>query len=160
MKKISIAVALGLALLAAGTAAARADTDPPKAWQDVRALVVRFNDAQNAHNLDVASQLLLNSPDLEWTEGGLTLRGHDAAVNRLAQLYSGIFAVLPDYGQMTISLVGPDEAKVSMPVTYGFGQPGTAPNTTQSILSARAVKTAVGWRLAQVEHEPAPIAQF
>ena len=158
MKKISIVVALGLVLFAAGTAIARPDSDPPKAWQDVRALVVRFNDAQNAHNLDVASALLLDSPYLRWTEGSFTLLGHDAAVGRLAQLYAGVFDVMPDYGQMNIVLVGSDEAQVAVPIRYGSGLPGSSPTTVQSFLTARAVRTPVGWRLAEVRHEPTPIA--
>lgn len=158
MKRISIAAVLGLALFAAGTAIARPDTDPPKAWQDVRALVVRFNDAQNAHNLDVAGALLLDSPYLQWTEGSITLRGHDAALRRLAQLYASIFDVMPDYGQMTIDMLGSDEARVAVPVRYGTGVPGSGPTTVASFMTARAVRTPSGWRLAEVSHEPVPIA--
>lgn len=163
MRKTSIAVALGLALALGAIAAARADTDPPKDWQDVRALVVRFNDAQNAHNIDVISVLLLNSPTFVWTTGSGAQLGHDDAVNRLASLYQNTgntFSVLPDYGSLTIQLVSPAEAAISFQTQFKTSPPGQDTQTTTSVVRERAVKTPQGWRLASVDTTPSPTALF
>jgi len=158
MKKIILATAFGLALALAAASAVRADADPPKAWQDVRALVVRFNDAQNAHNLEVVGALMLNSPDFAWEAGHVVELGHDAALNKLAQIYQGDWRVLPDYGALAIQLTSPTEAEVTVPTEFKSAAPGQDVVTTESIVRERAVLTPQGWRLALIATDPPPAA--
>ena len=158
MKKIILATAIGLALTLVTASATRADTDPPKAWQDVRALVVRFNDAQNAHNLDVVDALMLNSPDFVWSAGNILELGHDAALGKLAQVYQGDWRVLPDYGALSIQLVSPSEAYITAPTEFKTALPGQDVMTTESVVRERAVLTPAGWRLARIATDPPPAA--
>jgi hypothetical protein len=158
MKKIVFAAAFGLALIVGAAGVARADTDPPKAWQDVRALVVRFNDAQNAHNLDVVGALMLNSPEFVWSAGNDVELGRDAALNKLARIYQGDWRVLPDYGNLSIQLVSPTEAYVTAPTEFKFAPPGQDVVTTQSVVRERVVLTPQGWRLARIATDPPPAA--
>ncbi|HXQ23851.1 MAG TPA: hypothetical protein VN812_19380 [Candidatus Acidoferrales bacterium] len=155
MKKIALAVFACLALAPAWDQPARAQADPPKAWQDVRALVVRFNDAQNSHDLDVIGALLLDSPAFTWADGPVTLQGHDAAVSRLAAMYqSGSWSVLPDYGSLNIRLVGPDAADVTLPAQFKEDIPNQDTFVTSSVVYERAVRTPEGWRLSSVTMQP------
>lgn len=157
MKKMAYASLVGLALVLAVLNVARADTDPPKAWQEVRALVVRFNDAQNAHNPDVVGALLLNSPDFALSVGPDQIRGHDAAVSRLGALYQNLsLSVLPDYGALDIQLAGSNEANVTMPTQFRTSVPGGDTVMTQSVVHERVVKTQQGWRIASMTADPAP----
>jgi hypothetical protein len=158
MKKIILATAFSLALTLAAASAARASDGPPKAWQDVRALVVRFNDAQNAHNLDVVGALMLNSPDFVWEAGNVVELGHDAAVNKLAQIYQGDWRVLPDYGALSIELVTPTQADVTMPTEFKSAPAGQDVVTTESVVRERAVLTPQGWRLVRIATDPPPAA--
>ncbi|MBV8222409.1 MAG: hypothetical protein JO293_03545 [Candidatus Eremiobacteraeota bacterium] len=157
MQKIII-TALSLTILAIMAADARAASDPPKAWQDVRALVVRFNDAQNVHNIDVSGALLLNSPEVSLTAGPVLAVGHDAAVNALVRAYAGDWRVLPDYGRLSIQLTSPTQADVSVPVEFKTAAPGQDITTTESMVRERAVLTPDGWRLASIAIDPAPAA--
>lgn len=158
MKKIILATAFGLALTIIAASAARAATDPPKAWQDVRALVVRFNDAQNSHNLDVVGALMLNSPDFVWSAGNVVELGRGAAINKLAQVYQGEWRVLPDYGALDIQMVSPTEASVTVPTEFKSAPLGQDLVTTESVVRERAVLTPEGWRLARIATDPAPAA--
>jgi hypothetical protein len=155
MKKIAFAIFACVALALGLNQPARAQPDPPKAWQDVRALVVRFNDAQNAHDLDVIGALLLDSPSFTWADGSETLQGHDAAVNRLAAMYqSGAWSVLPDYGSLNIRLVSPDAADVTLPAQFKEDIPNQDTLVTSSVVYERAVRTPEGWRLSSVNVQP------
>lgn len=159
MKKIAYVSLVGLALALAVLNVARADTDPPKAWQEVRALVVRFNDAQNAHNLDVVGALLLNSPDFVLSLGPDQIRGHDAAVSRLTSLYQNLsLNVLPDYSALNIQLAGSNQANVTMPTQFKTSLPGGDTVMTQSVMHLRAIKTPEGWRFASMTADTAPAA--
>ena len=132
--------------------------DPPKAWQDVRALVVRFNDAQNVHNIDVVGALLLDSPNTWFAAGQAVQVGHDAAVRKLAQAFEGDWRVLPDYSQLSIQLTSPTQADVTVPTEFKSAVPGSDVVTTESMVRERAVLTQDGWRLASVTIDPAPAA--
>ncbi|HME80532.1 MAG TPA: nuclear transport factor 2 family protein [Candidatus Eremiobacteraceae bacterium] len=155
MKKIASAILACLAASLVLPAVARASDDPPKAWQDVRALVVRFNDAQNSHDLDVIGALLLDSPDFTWADGPLTLRGHDAAMSQLAAMYqSATWSVLPDYGSLNIRLLSPDAADVSLPAQFKEDVANQDTLVTRSVVYERAIRTPQGWRLASVTVQP------
>jgi hypothetical protein len=157
IRKIAYAAIITLALATAGASTARANADPPKAWQDVRALVVRFNDAENSRNSGVLSALLLDSPDLIWSNGGAIERGHDAVAAQLPFLYGGTMSVLPDYSELTIDLLSPTEADVMMPTQFRSDSLETGSVTTSSVVRERAVKTTDGWRFASIDTQPAPL---
>jgi len=160
MKKIAFASFMGLALAMSMVSMARADADPPKAWQDVRALVVRFNDAQNAHNLDVIGALLVNSPDFVWAVGPTVQHGRDAALGQLAAMYQAAnWSVLPDYGALNIQLLGDDQADVTLPTQFKATTP-LQDTTMQAVVHERAIKTSEGWRLSAVAVQPQPAAAF
>ncbi len=151
------AALITLSLATAAASVARADADPPKAWQDVRALVVRFNDAENSQNTGVLSALLLDSPDLSWSSGLATERGHLAVSALLPDLYGSTMTVLPDYGNLTINLLSSTEADVMMPTQFRSESLQSDPMMTSSMVREHAVKTADGWRLVSIDTQPAPV---
>jgi SnoaL-like domain len=158
MNRTTFLYAGAAALAGAGLAPSLARAaDPSKSWQQVRALVARFVDAQNAHNLDVTSALLWDSPDFEMQIPDSTVRGHAAAVDRFTALYQGMWRLSPDYGSLDIQIVDPDHAVVTVPVEYKTGETNGDPVTTQSVLAARVVYTAVGWRIASLAPNPPPV---
>lgn len=157
VRKFVYVACIALALAMAGASIARADADPPKAWQDVRALVVRFNDAQNSQNSGVLSALLLDSPDLNWSSGVVSARGHEAVVAQLPFLYGGTMTVLPDYGALTIDLLSPTAADVTMPTQFRSESLLSDAVMTTSVVREHAVKTVDGWRLSSVDTQPAPV---
>jgi hypothetical protein len=157
IRKIAYVAIISLALVTAAASTARADADPPKAWQDVRALVVRFNDAENSQNSGVLSALLLDSSDLSWSNGGATQRGHDAVVAQLPFLYGSAMSILPDYSALTINLLSPTEADVTMPTQFRSESLQSGAVMTSSVVRMHAVKTSNGWRLASIDTEPAPL---
>ena len=157
LRAFAYAAFLTLALGTAAASTARADADPPKAWQDVRALVVRFNDAQNSQNSGVLSALLLDSPDLNWSSGIVSARGHEAVVAQLPFLYGGTMTVLPDYGALTIDLLSPIAADVTMPTLFRSESLLSDTVLTTSVVREHAVKTADGWRLSSIDTQPAPV---
>jgi hypothetical protein len=157
LRKFIYAACVALALSTAAASMARAAGDPPKAWQDVRALVVRFNDAENSQNSGVLSALLLDSPDLNWSSGLASARGHEAVVAQLPFLYGGTMTVLPDYGALTIDLLSPIAADVTMPTQFRSESLLSDAVMTTTVVREHAVKTADGWRLSSIDTQPAPV---
>jgi hypothetical protein len=157
LRKFVHAACITVALMTAAASVARAGADPPKAWQDVRALVVRFNDAENSQNSGVLSALLLDSPDLNWSSGISNARGHEAVVAQLPFLYGGTMTVLPDYGALTIDLLSPIAADVTMPTLFRSESLLSDAVMTTTVVREHAVKTADGWRLSSVDTQPAPV---
>ncbi|MBV8171839.1 MAG: nuclear transport factor 2 family protein [Candidatus Eremiobacteraeota bacterium] len=151
MKKIACAALAGLALAASIPSIGHAANDPSKSWQDVRALVVRFNDAQNAHNLDVIGALMTDSPNFQWSFGQYQQRGKDAALAQLAGMYQRAdWSVLPDYGNMDIRMTGPSSANIDMPVQYKAST-AAQDTTLTAMVHEEAVRTSAGWRLSGVQ---------
>ena len=154
MKKIVFAMLAGLVLAASVPAIARAANDPSKGWQDVRALVVRFNDAQNAHNLDVIGALMTDSPRFEWSFGQYQQHGRDAALAQLAGMYQRAdWSILPDYGNLDIHMTGSSSADITMPVQYKASTPAQDATLT-ALVHEQAVKTPDGWRLSGLQVQP------
>src|SRR5271166_2266834 len=157
MRKIACAGIVSLVLALAMASAARAAADPPKAWQDVRALVVRFNDAENSQNSGVLSALLLDSPSLSWSNGVNTALGHDAVIAQLPFLYGSMMSILPDYSALTIDVLSPTEADVTMPTQFRSESLMSDAVMTSSLVRGGAVKTPDGWRLSSIDTQPAPL---
>lgn len=159
MKRLTLlcAVVACIATQGLGMLTARADADPPKSWQEVRALIARFMDAQNAHNLDVTGALLWNSPDFQMQAPDALIRGHDEAVTRFNALYQGMWRLSPDYSGLDIKITSPGRAQFTVPVEYKTGEANGDPITTQSILQASAIRTGDGWRIASIMPQPPPV---
>jgi hypothetical protein len=154
MKKVVFVMLAGLALATSIPAVTRATNDPPKGWQDVRALVVRFNDAQNAHNLDVIGALMTDSPRFEWSFGQYQQHGRDAALAQLAGMYQRAdWSILPDYGNLDIHMTGSSSADITMPVQYKASTPAQDATLT-ALVHEQAVKTPDGWRLSSLQVQP------
>jgi uncharacterized protein (TIGR02246 family) len=146
---IEAAFAAGFVTLAStGVSAAPED--------EVRAVFDQFVKAQNSHDLQAVSELLLDSPNFLWVTRGAPVWGRDAALKRFEMLYQGTWKLSPDMPNLKAVLVNDTTAQVHVPITFNIGAPGQPAPDAPFLMNQTLVRTAAGWRIANVLPIPLP----
>ena len=141
-------VAGALALLPTVASAAGED--------DVRAVFDQFVKAQNAHDVAGVRELLLDSPNFLWVTRGAPVWGREAALKRFQSLYQGTWKLSPDMSNLKTVLVSESTAQIYIPITFNIGPPGQPAPDTPFLMNQTLVKTAAGWRIANILPIPLP----
>jgi ketosteroid isomerase-like protein len=141
-------VASLLAFSAIGVMAAPGD--------DARATFDRFVDAQNAHDLAAVRELLLDSANFLWVTRGAPIWGRDAAVKRFENLYQGTWKLSPDLANLKVVLVNDTTAQLFVPITFNIAPAGQPAPDAPFLMNQTLMKTAAGWRIANILPIPAP----
>lgn len=123
---------------------------------EVRAVFDQFVKAQNSHDLQAVSELLLDSPNFLWVTRGAPVWGRDTALKRFETLYQGTWKLSPDMPNLKAVLVSDTTAQVHVPITFNIGAPGQPPTDVPFLMNQTLVKTAAGWRIANVLPIPLP----
>ncbi|HEV7578312.1 MAG TPA: nuclear transport factor 2 family protein [Caldimonas sp.] len=144
------------AVLLAGllTLSATAATAAPE--DDVRLVFERFVSAQNAHDLVAVGEVLLDSPNFLWVTRGAPIWGRDAALKRFETLYQGTWKLSPDTSSLKTVLVNDTTAQLYVPITFNIGPPGQSAPDAPFLMNQTLVKTAAGWRIANILPVPLP----
>jgi ketosteroid isomerase-like protein len=145
-----IAFVTGLLLLVAAVSASAGGDD------DVRVVFDRFVAAQNAHDLAVVGDLLLDSPSFLWITRGAPVWGREAALKRFDGLYKGTWKLEPDRTEMRVTLLNDNVAQLYVPILFTIGGPGAPPQATRFLMNQTLVKTPAGWKVASILPIPAP----
>jgi hypothetical protein len=82
-------IAISLMLLTVAGVARASSQD------EVKALLAKFVEAQNAHDLKAVGELLQDSPQFLWITRGMPIWGRDAALKRFEALYQGTLVSRP-----------------------------------------------------------------
>ena len=123
---------------------------------DVRAAFDQFVKAQNAHDVAAVRELLLDSPNFLWVTRGAPIWGRDAALKRFEVLYQGTWKLSPDTANLKAVLVSDMTAQIHVPVTFNIGPPGQPAPDAPFLMNQTLVKTAAGWRIANILPIPLP----
>ncbi len=126
--------------------------------EDVRAVFDQFVKAQNAHDLTGVRELLLDSPNFLWVTRGAPIWGRDAAVKRFESLYQGTWKLSPDMSELKAVLVSETTAQLYVPITFNIGAPGQPAPDASFLMNQTLVRTAGGWRIANILPIPVPPA--
>ena len=116
----------------------------------------QFVEAQNAHDVIAVRELLLDSPNFLWVTRGAPIWGREAAFKRFETLYQGTWKLSPDMANLKAVLVTDTIAQLYVPITFNIGPPGQAAPDTPFLMNQTRVKTAVGWRIANILPIPLP----
>lgn len=137
-------------LLVAGvlTFSASAVTAAPE--DEVRLLFDQFVKAQNAHDAVAVRDLLLDSPNFLWVTRGAPIWGRDAAMKRFETLYQGTWKLSPDMASLKAVSVTDTTAQLHVPITFNIGPPGQPAPDAPFLMNQTLVKTAAGWRIANI----------
>jgi ketosteroid isomerase-like protein len=148
---IRATVAAGV--LAVASTVAMAATD-----DDVRGVFDQFVKAQNAHDIAAVRELLLDSPNFLWVTRGAPVWGREAALKRFETLYQGTWKLSPDLANLKAVLVSDTTAQLYVPITFNIGAPGQPAPDTPFLMNQTLLKTAGGWRIANILPIPLPAA--
>lgn len=123
---------------------------------DVRLIFDQFVKAQNAHDVIAVRELLLDSPNFLWVTRGAPVWGRDAALKRFETLYQGTWKLSPDMANLKAVLVSDTTAQLHVPITFNIGAPGQPAPDAPFLMNQTLVKTAAGWRIANIVPIPLP----
>jgi len=148
MKTILATVALVLTL---STGYAFAGVD-----DDVKATFDRFVAAQNSHDISAVRDVLLDSPNFLWVTRGAPIWGRDAALKRFETLYQGTWKLSPDTSNLKVVSLSDTTAQLYVPITFNIGPAGQPAPDAPFLMNQTLVKTAAGWRIANILPIPLP----
>jgi hypothetical protein len=148
---LKIILATLVALLTMSTGRALAGVD-----DDVKATFDRFVAAQNAHDLSAVRDLLLDSPNFLWVTRGAPIWGREAALKRFETLYQGTWKLSPDTANLKVVLLNDTTAQVFVPIMFNIGSAGQPAPDAPFLMNQTLVKTAAGWRIANILPIPLP----
>ena len=148
MKKFTAALFLTSILSVAPAFAAPDD--------DVKRVFDRFINAQNAHDVNAVQELLLDSPNFLWVTRGAPIWGRDAAMKRFETLYQGTWKLSPDISGLKVIMLSDSTAQLFVPIMFNIGATGQAAPDTPFLMNQTLVKSAAGWRIANILPIPLP----
>ena len=123
---------------------------------DVKATFDRFVAAQNAHDVSAVRDVLLDSPNFLWVTRGVPIWGRDAALKRFETLYQGTWKLSPDTANLKVVLVTDTTAQLFVPIMFNIGPAGQPAPDAPFLMNQTLVKTAAGWRVANILPIPLP----
>lgn len=147
--KIILATLAALLTMSTGQALAGVD-------DDVTATFDRFVAAQNAHDVFAVRDLLLDSPNFLWVTRGAPIWGREAALKRFEALYQGTWKLSPDASNLKVVLLNDTTAQVFVPIMFNIGPAGQPAPDAPFLMNQTLVKTAAGWRIANILPIPLP----
>ena len=128
------------------------------AEDDVKSIFDRFVAAQNAHDVAAVRDLLLDSPTFLWITRGAPIWGRDAALKRFETLYQGTWNLSPDISNLKVVLLNDATAQLYVPIRFNIGPVGQPAPDAPFLMNQTLVKTATGWRIANILPIPVPPA--
>jgi ketosteroid isomerase-like protein len=143
-------------LLVAGTLSLLPSAASADGEDDVRAVFDQFVKAQNAHDVAGVRELLLDSPNFLWVTRGAPVWGREAALKRFESLYQGTWKLSPETSGLRAVLVSETTAQLYVPITFNIGAAGQPAPDTPFLMNQTLVKTASGWRIANILPIPLP----
>jgi ketosteroid isomerase-like protein len=123
---------------------------------DVKATFDRFVAAQNSHDIAAVRDVLLDSPNFLWVTRGAPIWGRDAALKRFETLYQGTWKLSADNSNLKVVLLSDTTAQLYVPIMFNIGPPGQPAPDTPFLMNQTLVKTAAGWRIANILPIPLP----
>lgn len=144
------------ALLAGGVLAFSSAVASAASEDDVRAVFDQFVKAQNSHDVAAVRESLLDSPNFLWVTRGVAVWGREAALKRFESLYQGTWKLSPDMQNLKTVLISDTTAQLYVPITFNIGAPGQPAPDTPFLMNQTLVKTAAGWRIANILPIPLP----
>jgi Domain of unknown function (DUF4440) len=123
---------------------------------EVRAQFDRFVAAQNAHDIKVVGDLLLDSPNFLWITRGTPIWGREAALKRFEALYQGTWTLDPRKDELKVTMLRDDTAQLFVPMTFSIGPAGEPAQPMRFLMNQLIVKTPSGWKTANILPIPAP----
>ena len=147
-----------LTMLASTSWSADSGVSSDSAMQaEVKAAYARFISGQNARDPSIISDVLVNSPDFVWAQGGgKSIWGFAQAMAEWKMVWKGSWHLDPQLQELRISSVAPGVAVLITPLLLTSADPGEQPSTGPVRWGGVLVKTAAGWRISSIFITPYP----
>ncbi len=124
---------------------------------EVKAQFSKFVAAQNAHDLKVVGDMLLDSPQFLWITRGAPIWGREAALKRFEALYQGTWSLDPKTDELKVFEIQPGVVQLYVPITFMIAPAGQTAQPMRFLMNQILVKTPEGWKVSSVLPIPVPM---
>ena len=118
---------------------------------EIKGAFSKFITAQNAHDLKAVDESLLASPEFLWIAPGQVVRGRDAALVRLGELFQRTWRVDPDWSTFQVMMLDVSTAEIFIRVRITDGTSSRSARMNQVLVHAPRT-----WRIASIVLEDVP----
>jgi hypothetical protein len=142
----------------ATSAPSSAQSDPLDAetLSQINQLYHRLIDAENRHNIAEVRTMLWDSPSALFVAKTATRAegnwagfwGAGVVLQHLADLYSGVFVMAPDYDRVKSVGLSADVALTYAPLNISVAYAGQTPTPKPFLMIVNWVRTSAGWKMA------------
>ncbi len=123
---------------------------------EVKAQFSKFVAAQNAHDLKVVGDMLLDSPQFLWITRGAPIWGREAALEQFEALYQGTWSLDPKTDELKVFEIQPGVVQLYVPITFMIAPAGQIAQPMRFLMNQILVKTPEGWKVSSVLPIPVP----
>ena len=121
-----------------------------RAEDDVSATFHAFVVAQNKHDRETVTQILLDSPNVLWIARGAVTRTREAVLRGFEENYRGTWAIEPRYDQEEVKLLSPEVAELSVPAMISIAPKDQPAQPKSFFLIQIYVRQAASWKLTTI----------
>jgi predicted TIM-barrel enzyme len=134
--------------------------------REIDALYRTLIDAENRHDLAKVRTMVWESPSMLFVAKTATAAegnwagfwGTDIVVQHLGALFSGTFAMAPDYSRVKTVMLTDDVAETYAPLDITVSYAGQTPVAKPFLMIVEWIRTPAGWRMATDVAVPVPPA--
>jgi ketosteroid isomerase-like protein len=146
---IGIAVFLALILLDVGPSQGQSEDEVIAAFR-------HFIEAQNAHDLTAAGEILDDSSESLWISRGTAIRGREAILKGFESNYRGTWIIAPEFDEAKLTALAPDVVQLLVPAQITIAPEGQSARPRQFLLTQLFVRRHAGWKLTTIVTVPGP----
>lgn len=117
---------------------------------DSKSFFESFVKAQNNHDLNAVSDLLMDSPDFLWITKGVAIWGKEAALKKFEVLYKGTWILEPDMTAFKVRTFNSKTWQVFVPIIFTIGEPGQEPKKIKFLMNMVLIMSAGKLKLASL----------
>ena len=124
--------------------------DTGRVESEVTAVFRKFMAAQNAHDIAIVGEIILDSPDFLWITEGAPVWGREAALLRFKEKYRGTWVLDPQFEKVKVTSLAENVARLFAPAVFAIAPPAQIAQPRSYLITQIYVMTASGWKISTI----------
>jgi hypothetical protein len=117
---------------------------------EVTAVFRKFIAAQNAHDIAIVGEIILDSPEFLWITVGIPVRGREAALLQFKEKYRGTWLLEPKYEKIRVISLSENVAQLFAPAVFTIAPPTQTAQPKSFLIIQIYLMTAQGWKISTI----------